>query len=178
MEIEQEKIKEKIQQKEAEIRKIWEEIREEKERPKWEVIEELKGVKRTTGQHPGGLLITLPNTDINKYTPLNYPADNQQSEWVTTHFEYSFLSEIFLKVDILGHDEPTVLQKLFQLTSVDPLKVSFYDEKIMRIFTNGDTLGIPEFGTDFVKRNLLIPLKPTKFSQLVQISGFSHGTNV
>jgi DNA polymerase III alpha subunit (gram-positive type) len=178
MEIEQEKIKEKIQQKEAEIRKIWEEIREEKEKPKWEVIEELKGVKRTTGQHPGGLLITLPNTDINKYTPLNYPADNQQSEWVTTHFEYSFLSEIFLKVDILGHDEPTVLQKLFQLTGVDPLKVSFYDEKIMRIFTNGDTLGIPEFGTDFVKRNLLIPLKPTKFSQLVQISGFSHGTNV
>ena len=80
MEIEQEKIKEKIQQKEAEIRKIWEEIREEKERPKWEVIEELKGVKRTTGQHPGGLLITLPNTDIQKYTPLNYPADNRQSE--------------------------------------------------------------------------------------------------
>lgn len=97
---------------------------------------------------------------------------------MTTHFEYSFLSEIFLKVDILGHDEPTVLQKLFQLTGVDPTKISFQDENIMQLFTNADTLGIPEFGTDFVKRNLLTPLKPTKFSQLVQISGFSHGTNV
>jgi len=97
---------------------------------------------------------------------------------MTTHFEYSFLSEIFLKVDILGHDEPTVLQKLFQLTGVDPNKISFHDENIMQLFTNADTLGIPEFGTDFVKRNLLTPLKPTKFSQLVQISGFSHGTNV
>jgi len=85
---------------------------------------------------------------------------------------------MFLKVDILGHDEPTVLQKLFQLTRVDPLKISFYDKKIMEIFTNAETLGIPEFGTDFVMRNLLRPLKPTKFSQLLQISGFSHGTNV
>ena len=97
---------------------------------------------------------------------------------MTTHFEYSFLSEIFLKVDILGHDEPTVLQKLFQLTNQNPLKISFHDEKVMRIFTTADTLGIPEFGTDFVKRNLLIPLQPTKFSHLLQISGFSHGTNV
>nr|CAG8435726.1 12349_t:CDS:10 [Entrophospora candida] len=153
-------------------------IRKIKEGPKEEIIEELKGIKRTTGQHPGGLLITLPNTDIQRYTPLNYPADNRQSEWMTTHFEYSFLSEIFLKVDILGHDEPTVLQKLFQLTEVDPNKISFHDENIMKIFTTADTLGIPEFGTDFVRRNLLTPLKPNKFSQLVQISGFSHGTNL
>jgi len=170
--------KKRVVEKEEEIRKIWEELRNEKERPREEIIEELKGIKRTTGQHPGGLLITLPNTDIQKYTPLNYPADNRQSEWMTTHFEYSFLSEIFLKVDILGHDEPTVLQKLFQLTGVDPNKISFHDENIMQLFTSADTLGIPEFGTDFVKRNLLTPLKPTKFSQLVQISGFSHGTNV
>src|SRR2546423_9845905 len=171
-------IKKKISEKEEEIRKIWEELRAEKERPREGIIEELKGIKRTTGQHPGGLLITLPNTDIQKYTPLNYPADNRQSEWVTTHFEYSFLSEIFLKVDILGHDEPTVLQKLFQLTEINPARISFRNEKIMQLFTQADTLGIPEFGTDFVKRNLLTPLKPTKFSQLVQISGFSHGTNV
>jgi len=171
-------IKKKIAEKEEKLRETWEEIRTEKERPQKEIIEELKGIKRTTGQHPGGLLITLPNTDIQKYTPLNYPADNRQSEWMTTHFEYSFLSEIFLKVDILGHDEPTVLQKLFQLTGVDPSKISFHDEKIMQLFTNADTLGIPEFGTDFVKRNLLTPLRPNKFSQLVQISGFSHGTNV
>ncbi|CAG8670452.1 3167_t:CDS:2, partial [Ambispora leptoticha] len=149
-----------------------------KENPKEEINKELKGIKRTTGQHPGGLLITLPNTDIQKYTPLNYPADNRQAEWMTTHFEYSFLSEMFLKVDMLGHDEPTILQKLFQLTGIDPEKISFRDEKVMKMFTEADTLGIPEFGTDFVKRNLLTPLKPTKFSQLVQISGFSHGTNV
>ena len=74
----------------------------------------------------------------------------------------------------MGHDEPTVLQKLFQLTGKNPLEVSFRDEKVMRIFTTADTLGIPEFGTDFVKRNLLIPLKPTKFSHLLQISGFSN----
>jgi len=173
-----ESIKKKISEKEEEIRAIWEELRAERENPKEQIIEELKGIKRTTGQHPGGLLITLPNTDIQKYTPLNYPADNRQSEWMTTHFEYSFLSEIFLKVDILGHDEPTILQKLFQLTEVDPSKITFHDENIMQMFTKADTLGIPEFGTDFVKRNLLTPLKPTKFSQLVQISGFSHGTNV
>src|ERR1044072_7036227 len=171
-------IKKQISQKEEEIKSIYEKIRAERENHKEEIIEELKGIKRTTGQHPGGLLITPPSTDIQNYTPLNYPADNRQAEWVTTHFEYSFLSEIFLKVDILGHDEPTVLQKLFQLTGRNPLEISFRDEKIMKLFTEADTLGIPEFGTDFVKRNLLIPLKPTKFSHLLQISGFSHGTNV
>jgi DNA polymerase III alpha subunit (gram-positive type) len=171
-------IKKKISEKDEEIKKIWEELRKERENPKEKIIEELKGIKRTTGQHPGGLLITLPNTDIQKYTPLNYPADNRQAEWMTTHFEYSFLSEIFLKVDILGHDEPTVLQKLFQLTGADPHKIPFNDKNVMKLFTDADTLGIPEFGTDFVKKSLLIPLKPTKFSQLVQISGFSHGTDV
>ncbi|CAI2162913.1 16645_t:CDS:2 [Funneliformis geosporum] len=146
-----ENIKKKIAEKEEQIREIWEEIRTEKERPREEIVEELKGIKRTTGQHPGGLLITLPNTDIQ-----------------------NFLSEIFLKVDILGHDEPTVLQKLFQLTGVDPTKIAFHDKNIMQLFTSADTLGIPEFGTDFVKRNLLTPLKPTKFSQLVQISGVDN----
>jgi len=172
------KIKEKITEKETEINAIWEEIKKSKVNPEKIIVERLKGIKRTTGQHPGGLLITLPNTDIQRYTPLNYPADNRQSEWLTTHFEYSFLSEIFLKVDMLGHDEPTILQKLFQLTGDNLTKISFKDEKIMKLFTKADTLGIPEFGTDFVKKNLLTVLKPTKFSQLVQISGFSHGTNV
>ena len=97
---------------------------------------------------------------------------------MTTHFEYSFLAKIFLKLDILGHDEPTVLQKLYELTKVDPTEISFHDEKIMEIFTHANTLGIPEFGTDFVKKNFLKSLNPTKFSQLVQISGFSHGTSV
>jgi DNA polymerase III alpha subunit (gram-positive type) len=171
-------IEKKISEKEVQIREIIEEIKKERVRPREEIIEKLKGIKRTTGQHPGGLLITLPDTDIHKYTPLNYPANNRKAEWMTTHFEYSFLSEIFLKVDILGHDEPTVLQKLFRLTNTNPREISFHDSKIMALFTKADTLGIPEFGTDFVRRNFLRVLQPTKFSHLVQISGFSHGTNV
>jgi DNA polymerase-3 subunit alpha (Gram-positive type) len=142
------------------------------------IIEQLKGIKRTTGQHPGGLLIIPQHINIHDYTPLNYPADNKNSEWKTTHFEYSFLAKIFLKLDILGHDEPTVLQKLYELTKIDPATIPFNDEKIMKVFAQADTLGIPEFGTDFVKKNFLRPLKPAKFSHLVQISGFSHGTNV
>jgi DNA polymerase III subunit alpha, Gram-positive type len=145
------------------------------------ILNQLKGIKRTTGQHPGGLLIVPPGIKIIDFTPLNYPADDDESEWLTTHFEYSFLSKIFFKLDILGHDEPTILQKFFSATGKDPLNdndVSFNDKKIMDIFTNCDTLGIPEFGTDLVKKSLLKPIRPTKFSQLVQISGFSHGTDV
>jgi len=142
------------------------------------IVEQLKGIKRTTGQHPGGLLIIPPEIDIHNYTPLNYPADNLKSEWLTTHFEYSFLAKVFLKLDILGHDEPTVLQKLFNLTKKDPAEIDFLDKNVMKIFTEADTLGIPEFGTDFVKRNFLKTFRPTKLSQLVQISGFSHGTYV
>lgn len=144
-------------------------------------LNQLKGIKRTTGQHPGGLLVVPPGTKIIDFTPLNYPADATSSEWLTTHFEYSFLSKIFLKLDILGHDEPTILQTFFSATGKDPLNendVSFNDSKIMEVFTNCDTLGIPEFGTDLAKKSLLGLIRPTKFSQLVQISGFSHGTYV
>ena len=141
-------------------------------------LEQLKGIKRTSGQHPGGLLIVPPSIDIHHYTPLNFPAENPNAEWLTTHFEYNFLAKIFLKLDLLGHDEPTVLQKLYQLTKVSPEQISFRDSEVMGLFQRADTLGIPEFGTDFVKKNFLKPLKPAKFSQLIQISGFSHGTNV
>jgi len=80
MAIKSDTITEEIREKEVEIRRVWEEIKKEKEKPKLEIIEELKGIKRTTGQHPGGLLVALPDTDIHKYTPLNYPADNRQAE--------------------------------------------------------------------------------------------------
>jgi len=142
------------------------------------LIEQLKGIKRTTGQHPGGLLVIPKKIDIHDYTPLNYPADNKQAQWKTTHLEYNFLAKIFLKLDILGHDEPTVLQKLYELTKKNPADISFSDPEIMKVFTEVDTTGIPEFGTKFVKNNFLKYLKPAKFSHLVQISGFSHGTNV
>ncbi len=85
---------------------------------------------------------------------------------------------MFLKLDVLGHDEPTVLQKLYKLTNKNPAEVPFDDSQVMKIFTDADTLGIPEFGTEFVQKNFLRALRPDKFSQLVQISGFSHGTNV
>ena len=86
---------------------------------------------------------------------------------MTTHFEYSFLSKMFFKLDVLGNDEITILKKLFQTTGINPLEIPFHDEKIMKIFTNADTLGIPEFGTDFVRKNLLTLLKPKKFSHLI-----------
>jgi len=166
-----------IKKIDEEIKNLTEEIRKEKLKPREKIIEKIKGIKRTTGQHPGGLLITPSNVNIEKYTPLNFPANNPNSE-LTTHFEYKFLSSTFLKIDILGHDEPTILQNLSKLTNEDISNISFRDKKIMEIFEKGDTLGIPEFGTDFVKKNFLHVLKPTKFSHLVQISGFSHGTDV
>lgn len=140
------------------------------------ILQKLEGIKRTTGQHPGGILITPPNIDIHRYTPLNYPAD-KKSEFTTTHLEYNFLSRFLLKMDILGHDEPKVFESLFSLTGIDPLSIAFNDKNVMKIFTEADTLGVTEFGTDLAKK-ILSFLKPTKFSQLVQICGFSHGTDV
>lgn len=157
---------------------LWEINKQIEQQNKNTIIEKLKGIKRTTGQHPGGLLIVPFGVDIHHYTPLNYPADNSKSEWLTTHFEYDFLSKTFLKMDFLGHEEEKVLQKLFQITGKKPSKISFSDKKIMELFTKADTCGIPEFGTNFVRSKLLTILKPNKFSQLVQISGFAHGTEV
>lgn len=149
------------------------------------------GVKRTTGQHPGGLMILPKGHDIHEFTPVQYPADDKNKNILTTHFDYHSISGRLLKLDLLGHDDPTVIKMLEDLTGVNARLIPLDDQKTMSIFTSSEalnivshqedfpvgTLGIPEFGTKFV-RQMLLDTKPTTFSELVRISGLSHGTNV
>ncbi|MCF0217606.1 MAG: PolC-type DNA polymerase III [Malacoplasma sp.] len=150
-------------------------------------------VKRTTGQHPGGIVVIPTDCDIFDFTPFNYPADDTSLDWFTTHLAFESLHDSLLKFDILGHDNPTILKMLTQLTNVDPDSIPNNDIKVMQLFNSTTSLniqnptinkilkigssGIPEFGTNFVKEMLLI-IKPQKFSDLIRISGLSHGTNV
>ena len=149
------------------------------------------GVKRTTGQHPGGVMIVPRNVDVHDFTPLQYPADDKNAAMVTTHFDYHAISSRLVKLDILGHDDPTVIKMLETLTGVDAKSIPFDDPKTLSIFHSTEalgispeslgssvgTLGIPEFGTKFV-RQMLEATKPARFSELVRISGFSHGEDV
>ncbi|MGI6485177.1 MAG: PolC-type DNA polymerase III [Tepidanaerobacteraceae bacterium] len=151
----------------------------------------ITGIKRTTGQHPGGIMILPRDKQIYDFTPIQYPANDKRSGVVTTHFDYHSISNRLLKLDLLGHDDPTVLKILEEETGYDAKKISLDDEKTMRIFSSLDslnlnsedigttvgTLGVPEFGTRFV-RQMLEETKPTTFSELVRISGLSHGTDV
>lgn len=151
----------------------------------------LVGVKRTTGQHPGGVLVLPEGKDILQFTPLQYPADDRKSGTVTTHFDYESISNRLLKLDILGHDDPTALRMLKEYTGVDPVSVPFSDEETLSIFSSTaalgygpedincpvGTTGIPEFGTKFV-RQMLADTRPKDFSGLVKVSGLSHGTGV
>lgn len=149
------------------------------------------GVKRTTGQHPGGLMVVPKSLDIHKFTPLQRPADDINSEVITTHFDYHSISDRLVKLDILGHDDPTVIKMLEDLTGVDAKTIPLDEPKTMSIFSSVEalnvkpedigsevgTFGIPEFGTRFV-RQMLEETRPKTFSELVRISGFSHGTDV
>lgn len=149
------------------------------------------GIKRTSGQHPGGVMIVPKYKDIHDFTPVQYPADDKKSGVITTHFDYNSISGRILKLDILGHDVPTIIRMLEDITGVDPSKIPLDDAETMKIFTSVEslkinrtdinievgTLGIPEFGTKFV-RQMLIDTKPTTFAELVRISGLSHGTDV
>ena len=150
------------------------------------------GVKRTTGQHPGGMIV-LPNTEeIYSFTPIQKPANDMNAAWTTTHFEYHSIDHNLLKFDILGHDDPTMIRRLEDLTGLDATKIPLDDKKVLSIFHNTDalgikpedidgtklgTLGIPEFGTDFAMQ-MVIDANPEWFSDLVRISGLSHGTDV
>ena len=140
----------------------------------------IEGVKRTTGQHPGGVMVIPAGMDVLDFTPLQFPADDREAGAMTTHFDYDSLSGHLVKVDILGHDDPTVLKMLHEITGVDPLKVPMDDPDTLKLFagtTPEDAVGVPEFGTRFV-RNMLVETRPTCFADLVRISGLSHGTDV
>jgi DNA polymerase-3 subunit alpha (Gram-positive type) len=149
------------------------------------------GVKRTTGQHPGGLMVVPKGTDVHKFTPVQRPADDTSSGVITTHFAYESISSRLIKLDILGHDDPTVLRMLQELTGLDPRTIPLDEPKAMQLFSGTEplgvapeqikstvgTFGVPEFGTSFV-RQMLEDTRPSTFADLVRICGFSHGTDV
>ncbi|MCD2256257.1 PolC-type DNA polymerase III [Lactobacillus sp. CC-MHH1034] len=149
------------------------------------------GVKRTTGQHPAGIIVVPDYMDIYDFTPIQYPADDQNAAWKTTHFDFHSIHDNILKLDILGHDDPTMIRMLQDLSGVEPKSIPTDDPGVMSLFSNPDilgvtpeqiqsktgTLGIPEFGTRFV-RGMLEETHPTTFAELLQISGLSHGTDV
>ena len=149
------------------------------------------GIKRTTGQHPGGIIVVPKGREIYEFTPVQHPADDPNSDIITTHFDYHSIDQNLLKLDILGHDDPTVIRMLQDITGIDPTKVPLDDKATMSIFSSTEALGVtkeqiksevgsygvPEFGTKFV-RGMLVDTKPTTFDELIRISGLSHGTDV
>ncbi|MBQ4600747.1 MAG: PolC-type DNA polymerase III [Oscillospiraceae bacterium] len=149
------------------------------------------GVRRTTGQHPGGLVVIPQENEIWDFCPVQHPADDPKSDQITTHFEYHSMEENLLKLDMLGHDDPTMIRMMEDLTGVDAKKIPLDDKKTMSIFTSSKVLGyendpilgptgavaVPEFNTRFT-RGVLLDTKPTKFDFLVRISGYTHGTDV
>ena len=156
------------------------------------LVQGCTGVRRSSGQHPGGMIVVPEGQEIYNFTPVQYPANDRTAEWITTHFDYhGALEGRLVKLDILGHDDPTVIRMLQDLTGVDPKTVPLDDPETMKLFTTAaplgvspddlgfdlGTLGIPEFGTEFA-RQMLDETKPQTFAELVYISGLSHGTNV
>lgn len=148
------------------------------------------GVKRTSGQHPGGIIVVPHKNDIHEFCPIQHPADDPNSTIITTHFDYHKIDQNLLKLDELGHDDPTVIRMLADLTGINPQEIPLDDKETMSLFLSTDALkinsdigtpvgtyGIPEFGTKFV-RQMLIDTKPKEFSELIRISGLSHGTDV
>ena len=149
------------------------------------------GIKRTTGQHPGGVVVVPTGHEIYEFCPVQHPADDPNSDIITTHFDYHSIDKNILKFDMLGHDDPTVIRMLYDLTGIDPTKVPLDDKTTMSIFSSTEaigvrkedinsevaTFGVPEFGTKFV-RGMLVDTKPSTFEELLRISGLSHGTDV
>ena len=149
------------------------------------------GIKRTTGQHPGGIIVVPKGREIFEFCPVQHPADDPDSDIITTHFDYHSIDQNLLKLDILGHDDPTIIRMLQDLTGVDPKSIPLDDKETMSIFSSTTALGVtpeqigsevgtygvPEFGTKF-SRGMLLDTKPTTFEELIRLSGLSHGTDV
>ncbi len=150
------------------------------------------GVRRTTGQHPGGIIVLPIGENICSFTPVQHPANDMESDIITTHFDYHSIEHNLLKLDILGHDDPTMIRMLQDMTGVDPKQIPLGDPEVMSLFQSTKalgieakdisgcqlgTLGIPEFGTDYAMQ-ILMDTHPTQFSDLVRIAGLSHGTDV
>lgn len=161
------------------------------EAEKARLIKGCVGVKRTTGQHPGGIVVLPKGYDIYQFTAIQHPADDVSSNIVTTHYDFGSMHDVLVKLDILGHDDPTMINMLQRLTGVDPQTIPLSDPKVMSLFKGPEalgttpeaircttgTLGIPEFGTRFV-RGMLDATHPSTMEELVRISGLSHGTDV
>ncbi len=152
----------------------------------------LVGIKRTTGQHPGGLVIIPQDKDVTDFCPVQHPADDPNSEIITTHFEYHCMEDNLLKLDELGHDDPTMIRMMEDMTGVNAREISLSDPETMSIYTSPaalglpdddpivgrtGTIGVPEFGTPFT-RQMLVDTQPKQFDTLIRLSGFSHGTDV
>ena len=156
------------------------------------IVQGCVGVRRTTGQHPGGIIVLPLGEEIDSFTPVQHPANDMTTDIITTHFDYHSIDHNLLKLDILGHDDPTMIRMLEDLTGVDAQTIPLDNQEVMSLFRSTEalgitpeqlggcplgSLGIPEFGTDFVIQ-MLVDTKPQSFSDLVRISGLSHGTDV
>ncbi|MCD8109861.1 MAG: PolC-type DNA polymerase III [Clostridiales bacterium] len=156
------------------------------------IVQGCVGVRRTTGQHPGGIIVLPLGENIYSFTPVQHPANDMSTDIVTTHFDYHAIDHNLLKLDILGHDDPTMIRMLQDLTGINPLEIPLDNPEVMSLFQNTSALGIepediggcklgalgiPEFGTDFAMQ-MLLDTKPTQFSDLVRIAGLAHGTDV
>ena len=156
------------------------------------IVKGCVGIRRTTGQHPGGIIVLPIGQDINSFTPVQHPADDMNTDIITTHFDYHSIDQNLLKLDILGHDDPTMIRMLEDLTGVDATTIPLDEPKVMSLFKSTEALGVrpedidgirlgclgvPEFGTDFAMQ-MLIDTQPRNFSDLSRIAGLAHGTDV